>query len=156
MPMRSSTTSPRGATAPGASVGANESKDAREVKAEPAAAVRPPQPGQAGVPSAMPTGPGTAPGQRPGFSQPPVRPQMGVPSAGAMQGRPGVPAASNTAPSGPKGEALATHCTSLHTLTGYLDIGDDGLFGRDSAWVRPGCERLVASRVKAVKTEATK
>ena len=44
-----------------------------------------------------------------------------------------------------KAEVPALRPTSLHTLTGYLDVGDDALFRNDKAWLLPACEKLVVA-----------
>lgn len=142
----------------GAAPSAIESKDGRDVKPEPGATsvgkpglsgVPPrPLPAQAGVPQAPVAG---------GRPVPTLsgRPPMGTTTVGAT-GKAAVAAASTV-----RGEPLAVHCTSLHTLTGYVDVGDASLFGADQAWVRPACEKLIAGQqqqqqglqVPAVKVE---
>lgn len=44
------------------------------------------------------------------------------------------------------------HYTSLHTLSGYMDVGSSELFRGDKAWLKAATERLITDESK-VKTE---
>lgn len=118
---------------------ANEGKDSREIKPEPGHTFTS-HPVGATSAAAAAGGKGTS-----SFtgSKPPLQPKASLAAA-----------ATSATASGVRGEAVATRCTSLHTLTGYLDIGNDDLFGEDKEWVRPACERLVLpSQAKSVRSE---
>jgi hypothetical protein len=84
---------------------------------------------------------------KPGLStgKPPIGAATGT-SAGAS-----VKSASATTATRPDPPTLSY--TSLHTLSGYLDVGDDELFSRDKVWLRPACERYVTEQMKLLKTE---
>lgn len=48
-----------------------------------------------------------------------------------------------------KADALSVQYSSLHALSGYIDVGDAALF--QGPWVKPASEKLV--RDTAVKAE---
>lgn len=50
-----------------------------------------------------------------------------------------------------KAEPLSVQYSSLHSLSGYIDIGDAEVF--QAAWVQPASEKLVIDHARQLKTE---
>ena len=54
------------------------------------------------------------------------------------------------APAVPLSTAASAHYSSLHTLSGYLDVGNNELFQQaDTAWLKAASEQIVNEKSKA-------
>jgi hypothetical protein len=93
-----------------------------------------------------------APGTAAGVSGPAATSKPGL-----IPGKPPLGAAASAKPTSSstatRPDPPTLSYTSLHTLSGFLDVGDDELFSRDKAWLRPACERYVTEQMKLLKTE---
>lgn len=70
-----------------------------------------------------------------------------------LPGHPQVPGrdtagASAGAGTGPRTEAPVAHYSSLHTLSGFLDVGSDALFKSEKAWLHAASQAVVGEKSK--------
>lgn len=47
-----------------------------------------------------------------------------------------------------RAEAAVSHYSSLHTLSGYLDVGSDALFQTDKTWLQTASQQVVGTPAK--------
>lgn len=49
---------------------------------------------------------------------------------------------------GARAEAPVAHYSSLHTLSGFLDVGSDSLFQTEKAWLHAASQQVVGEKSK--------